>query len=380
MKTINQTVLEIELSGIRLFAEEANQVKDVIRLTLGEPAFDTPSNIKQAAIDALHANDTHYPHAQGLRGLREAICAFEYKTQGIEYSADEVIITQGASGGLFACIQAICNPLDEIIVFLPAYTIYEPLIRLAGGVPVLIDCSDHQFQIDENQLRKAITSKTKAILINSPNNPTGATLNKTSLDIVEKIVLEFDLLVISDDVYNQLIFEPTEFLVSRASLRKHLIYVQSFSKPYAMTGWRIGYIMADQKLVESINKVNAYMVAGIAPFIQQAAIVACDSDVRHFVLSYQKTMIKVCQILDKKNIEYVKPQGAFYCWVSIESTGLDSWTFARKLLHEHKIAVIPGAVFGGKGDQYIRTSLATKPAIAIPAFKTLANFIVKCSQ
>ncbi len=377
---LNEVLVNMELSGIRRFSEEANQIEGVIRLTIGEPMFDTPDPIKQAAIDALNANDTHYPFAQGLLSLRKAVCEFEKKTQNLHYSPEEVIITQGATGGLFTTINAICRPKDEVIILLPAFTIYKPIVEFADGVPILLDISEDGFQIDEQKLRSVITSKTKAIIVNSPNNPSGISLNKQSNDILEKIVKEYDLYVLCDDVYNQLIFEETDFLVRRASIRKNIIYIQSFSKPYAMTGWRIGYVMADQPVATEIAKVQSYGTSGVPPFVQRAAITALSTDVSDMISQYKTNMIEVTRRLIQRGIPFVQPQGAFYLLVDISGCGMDSWTFARKLLAETKVAVIPGEVFGATTDRYIRTSLATDISISLPAFDRIADFMDKYRQ
>ncbi len=377
---LNEILLNMDLSGIRRFSEEANQVEGVIRLTIGEPMFDTPEPIKQTAIDALVANDTHYPFAQGLLSLRKAVCEFEKKTQDLDYSPDEVIITQGATGGLFTTINTICRPGDEVIILLPAFTIYKPIVEFADANPVLLDISEDGFQINEEKLRKVITSKTKAIIVNSPNNPSGISLSKQSNDILERIIKEHDLYVLCDDVYNQLIFEETDFLVRRKDIRKNIIYIQSFSKPYAMTGWRIGYVMADKEVATEIAKVQSYGTSGVPPFVQRAAITALSTDVSHMLKQYEINMVKVTRLLSERKIPHVKPQGAFYLLVDISSCNMDSWTFARKLLSETKVAVIPGEVFGAATDRYVRTSLATDIKISLPAFERIADFIDKYGQ
>ena len=377
---LNEILVNMELSGIRRFSEEANQVEGVIRLTIGEPMFDTPQPIKQAAIDALNANDTHYPFAQGLLPLRKAVCEFEKKTQDLNYEPDEVIITQGATGGLFTAINAICRPKDEVIILLPAFTIYKPIVEFADGIPVLLDIGEDGFQINEQKLRSVITSRTKAIIVNSPNNPSGISLSKESNDILERIVKEHDLYVLCDDVYNQLIFEETDFLVRRPSIRKNIIYIQSFSKPYAMTGWRIGYVMADRQVATEIAKVQSYGTSGVPPFVQRAAIKALSTDVSDMIAQYKNNMIEVTEKLKQRNIPFVKPQGAFYLLVDITGCAMDSWTFARKLLAETKVAVIPGEVFGAATDRYIRTSLATDIKISLPAFDLIADFMDKYRQ
>jgi aspartate/methionine/tyrosine aminotransferase len=377
---LNEILLNMDLSGIRRFSEEANQVEGVVRLTIGEPMFDTPEPIKKAAIDALAANDTHYPYAQGLFSLRKAVCEFEKRTQNLDYVPNEVVITQGATGGLFTAINTICQPMDEVIILLPAFTIYKPIVEFADAVPILIDISEDDFQINEEKLQSAITPKTKAIIVNSPNNPSGISLSRESNDILEKIVRENDLYVLCDDVYNQLIFEKTDFLVQRKSIRKNIIYIQSFSKPYAMTGWRVGYVMADQPVATEIAKVQSYGTSGVPPFIQQAAIAALSTDVSAMLKQYETNMIEVTQLLTQRGIPFVKPQGAFYLLVDISLCNMDSWTFSRKLLHEEKVAVIPGEVFGIQMDRYVRTSLATDIKVSLPAFDRIADFILKNRQ
>ena len=354
---LNKNIEDLKMSGIRVLSQEANQVDEVIALTIGEPMFNTPSQVKEAAIFAINDDNTKYPSYQGMLELRQSIISFEKKFQNIDYSIDEVLVTQGASGALFTALGAILNPDEEVIIFDPSYIAYYPIVRTFKANPIVIDTTAENFQLSYSKIKDAITSKTKAIIVNSPNNPTGAIYNDKSLQILERIMDEHNIYVITDDVYNQLVYEGTpSYIVQKQKYKAQIIYCQSLSKPYAMTGWRIGYVMADQAIIKQAMKLQQFMAAGIPPFIQIAAIKAFDVDVNPIVDQYKKNYIAATQILEEYKIEYVKPQGAFYLFIDISKSNKNSWDFARALLHEEKVAVVPGEVFSKNSDSFVRIS------------------------
>ena len=357
---LNQTIQALEPSGIRTINAQAAAIEGAISLTIGEPMFETALPIKEAAIQAINDNQSKYPPYQGLIKLRQAIVEFEKQFQNIDYTSDEVIITQGASGALYSALGAILNPEDEVIIFEPSYVAYYPIVKSFHGKPVLIDTSVDHFQLSYESIKQAINTKTKAIIINSPNNPTGVIYNQASLDALKRIMDEHDLYIISDDVYNQLVYrkEDAKFLVQDQKYKKQIIYCQSLSKPYAMTGWRIGYMMADQAIIQQAIKYQQYMAAGVAPFIQYGALAAFKWDVSDSLATYIKHYEAVSAILDEYRINYIKPQGAFYVFVNISKTKKKSWDFARSLLQTKKVAVVPGAAFSDYVDDYVRISFA----------------------
>jgi len=375
---LNNIIVDLELSGIRVLRQEAAEVEGIIELTIGEPMFNTSDVVKEAAIDAINENKTKYPPYQGLKELRERIVEFEKTFQNIDYKINEVLITQGASGALFTALGAILNPDDEVIFFDPSYVAYYPIVKTFKAKPVIIDTTFEEFQLSYDKIKNAITKNTKAIIINSPNNPTGTIYNKNSLSILERIMDEHDIYIISDDVYNQLVYEDLpSFLIQNQKYKSQIIYCQSLSKPYAMTGWRIGYVMADVAIIEQAVKMQQFMAAGIPPFIQQAAIKAFDLDVSPIVQQYKKNYEIATQILEKYNIKYVKPKGAFYLFIDISQSKKNSWEFTRDLLHHEKVAVVPGAVFSKNSDSYVRISFCTDFEKVAEGIERFSRYLVR---
>ena len=358
---VNTEVLKFKKSGIRKFAEAASQIPGVVSLTIGEPEFNTSDLIKDAAKQALDDNHTHYPSGQGLLSLRQAVATFENKQCNMNYTAEEVIITNGSTEGLAACFLALLNEGDEVIIPQPMYVTYQPMIEYCKAKLVPLDISRSDFQIDEVALKALITEKTKLMVITSPNNPTGVVLNKKSLDVIKAVALEHRIFVISDDVYHQLVYaEQFDKLSDDLEIRHLLIVAQSFSKPYAMTGWRIGYLLADAPIAAHINMIHSYLVTGISTFTQVASIEALNEDTSQVRELYRQRLIRSMQILDDYKIDYVKPEGAFYIFIKIGEFGMDSETFCNKALHDYKIALVPGIYFNTSKDEYIRISYAVK--------------------
>lgn len=374
---LSKNIEELQLSGIRTLGQEASQYSDVILLTIGEPMFNTASEIKDAAKIALDENQTKYPPYQGMIELRNAVVEFEKKTQNIDYTPEEVLITQGASGALFTALGAILNPKDEVIVFDPSYVAYYPTIATFKGVPVTIDTTPDGFQLSYEKIKSAITEKTKAIIINSPNNPTGTIYNHESLRILKQIMDEHNIYVITDDVYNQLIYEDANFLVQDQTYKSQILYCQSLSKPFAMTGWRIGYLLAEKEIIEQALKIQQFMAAGIPPFIQLASIQAFKIDVKPIVEQYKKNLDAAKSILDEHKIDYIEPKGAFYLFIDISRLGMKSWDFCRSLLKAEKVAVVPGAVFSAQSDSFVRISFCTDYEKLVKGLTRFSKYLVQ---
>lgn len=285
LNRVNHQVLKFKKSGIRKFAEAASKIDGVVSLTIGEPEFNTDEEIKNAAKQALDDNHTHYPLGQGMIELRQAISEFENKCNAMNYSSDEIIITNGSTEGLASTFLAILNEGDEVIIPAPMYVTYLPMIEYCKAKLIPLDTTKSNFQIDEDALNRLVNEKTKMIVITSPNNPTGVVYSKESLDIVKKIALKNQIFILSDDVYQQLVYtNHFSKLSDDPSIRHLLIVAQSFSKPYAMTGWRIGYLMADQPIASHINGIHSYLVTGISSFTQMAVIEALKQEDRKSVV------------------------------------------------------------------------------------------------
>ena len=372
---LNQNLEQLEISGIRLFNSQTTAYDDVIKLTIGEPTFATPEPIKDALKASLDKNRTFYPSFAGSDTLKKEIIAYEKRINQVDYAMDEILITQGATGAIFAALGSILNPGDEVILFQPTYVAYQPAVEFFHGKPVFVDTTPNQFQLDYEAIKKAITPKTKAMIVNSPNNPTGVIYNEDSLNIIKRVLDEHDIFVISDDVYAQLVYDNATFLNQDSDYKDKIILTQSLSKPYAMTGWRIGYLCAHKDIIKSAHKVQQYAAAGIPLFIQDAAEVALNTNVDSMKAFYKQNRDDVVKLLQKHNVPFVYPQGAFYIFIDISTKGLDSWTFATQLLHAKHVAVIPGVVFSQYSDHYIRISLAASNQECIEGVTRLIHFL-----
>lgn len=374
LNRINPQVRQFKQSGIRKFSEEAKTIPGVINFTIGEPEFNTDERIKQAAITALHDNETHYPPNLGLQSLRRAVSDFERRVNHLAYVWEEVIITNGATEALAAALMSVLCEGDEVIIPSPMYVSYGPMVSVCKAKLVPLDTTATDFQIDPLALDRLVTNKTKLILITSPNNPTGTILNKRSINAVIAAAKKYDLFIISDDVYNQLVFTP-DFprLCDDQSIRDRLIITQSLSKPYAMTGWRVGYVLADLPIAKAIGLMHAYLVAGIATFNQIAAIEALQTDSTWMKDSYQARRDLVYRRLIEMGLPCVKPEGAFYIFPDISEFKLDSESFCLKAMREYKVAMVPGLYFGA--DHNIRISYAVSDGDLDEGLSRLAAMI-----
>ena len=287
--TLNSAVTEVELSGIRQFTYLVRDTPGACALTIGEPDLDTPEHIRAQAKAALDAGDTHYPPGNGYPYLLEAISRFEAQAHGLHYAPQEIIATVGATEALFVSFSTILNPGDEVIIPTPAFGLYDALVRLRGGVPVALPTEDNHFQIDPAALQAAITPKTKAIILNSPNNPTGCVYTKETLDGVHEVLRDKPIFVLCDDVYRAMVY-GTEFhsFAEYQDMWDRIIVIQSFSKPYAMTGWRLGYCMADAPILDRIQVFHQYAVTSIPSFVQKACVTALETPTDDVCALFQK--------------------------------------------------------------------------------------------
>ncbi len=337
----------------------------IIHFDVGEPDFDTPKNIKEAAKRALDANFTHYLPPQGLKELREAIAEDEKKTKGLAVSPDEVIVTPGAKPMIFYAILAFVDPDDEVIYPDPGYTSYRSMIRLAGGRPVPIELrEDEDFALDIRRLERLISAKTKAIIINTPHNPTGSILTIKDLEGLAAIADKYDLMVISDEVYSKLIYEGEHVSIATLpKMRERTIVVDGFSKTYAMTGWRLGYGIVPQQLVPKIVKIVTETVSCATAFVQKAGVEALKSaqnDAENMRKRFKNRRDLAISILsESKYIKVKKPKGAFYIFPNIKALKVSSYEFTDYLLENFGVSVVPGPAFGIYGEGYFRISYAT---------------------
>ena len=354
MIPLNQNLTSLKRSAIRVYSNLARETQDCAMLTIGEPDFDTPEAIKLAAMAALNDNQTHYAPNQGTLALRKAIAEFE-TARGNEIQPENVLVTIGACNALFTALFGILNPGEEVIVPTPGFGLYETIITIAGAKMVPLDVTKTNFQITKEALEAAITPKTKAIVLNSPNNPTGVVFNEESLANVKAAALGKPIFIISDNVYNQLCYaDSCPDLSLDEELKDQLILCQSFSKPYAMTGWRIGYLTCPAYVMDRLLLLSAAEITAVPTFLQEAAVTALKTDPAPMKEVYRRRRDYVCRRLQEMGLTFPEPEGAFYVFVDIRKFGIDSGTFCTRMIQEGKVAAVPGACFGAEG--YIRLS------------------------
>ncbi|WP_141433833.1 aminotransferase [Bacillus sp. 03113] len=382
---IAKHVEQLKPSGIRRFFDLAAGMEGVISLGVGEPDFVTSWNAREAAILSLEQGYTSYTANAGLPQLREEIAKYMQKYFSVTYSPkSEIIVTVGASQAIDIALRAIIDPGDEVIVLEPSFVSYVPTVSLAGGVPVQIQTlKENDFKVLPNQLEEVITERTKAIMICSPNNPTGSMLNKQELEKIAEIAEKYDLLVISDEIYAELVYdEEYTSLPTIEGMRDRTILVNGFSKGFAMTGWRLGFVCAPKDIAQAMLKIHQYSIMCAPTMAQYAGLEALLSgreDVEEMRKSYRRRRNLIVHSLNEMGLSCHIPGGAFYAFPSIRSTGLSSEEFAEKLLVEEKVAVVPGNVFGESGEGHIRCSYATSMEQLQEAMKRMNHFVERLS-
>jgi len=360
----NSRVARIPASGIRRFFDLIAGVEGVISLGVGEPDFITPERFRQAAVDSILDGRTKYTSNYGILPLREAIAEHTEKLRGVRYDpASEILITVGVSEAVDLALRATLEEGDEVLMADPSYVAYVPGIVLAGGVPIPIPTdADHDFRLRPEDLRAAITPRTRAILLGFPNNPTGAVLSAQDLDGIAAIAREHDLIVYADEIYDRLVYGVEhESIVTRPGMRERTIYLAGLSKAYAMTGWRIGYACAPAEVIEMMMKIHQYTVMCVPTAGQYAALEALrtgEPEVQRMVAEYDRRRVRMWERFNTMGLTCFEPRGAFYCFPSVASTGLDDGTFAERLLTEEKVVVVPGSAFGEGGRGHIRACYA----------------------
>ena len=382
-KPMNSSLATLQPSGIRRINALAAATPGCIALALGEPEFDTPESIRAAAKDALDAGFTHYPPNNGTAALREAIAAYMADPATgdarLTYAPDEIIVTDGATEALHAALAALLNPGDEVIIPVPAFGLYESIAVANHAHVMLLDTVSDGFQIDEEALRAMVTSATKAIVLTSPNNPTGCVLNADSLDAVARVAKETGIYVICDDVYNRLVYTDgfERFAARHTELREQIIVVESFSKPWAMTGWRIGWLAAATPVAAEIAKMHQYLVSSATSFEMPAAEVALGVDPAPMLATYRARRERVLAALDAMGLSCVEPAGAFYAFPSIAHTGLTSQEFCERAIREAGVALVPGDCFGAEG--FARLSYCVADEALDEGLRRLTAFVQSLS-
>lgn len=373
---LNSNLGALAPSGIRRFAAMAREVPGCVSLTLGEPGEDTPGLIREAAREDLAAGLTHYPPNAGTPELRRAVADFEGRW-GLAFSPDEVVLTIGASEALASTFAALLDPGCEVIVPAPAFSLYASQVTLMHGVPVSLDTSEAGFQLREGELEKAVTPATRAIVLNSPNNPTGCVLDAQSLDAVAAVAARHDLYVVCDDVYCELVFDSgfERFTVRHPELADRTVIVGSFSKPWAMTGWRMGWVAAHGEVATAIAKTHQFLVSCSPAFVQRAGVVALACDVAPLRDAWHRRRDRVVAACGEMGLPLVPPQGAFYAFPQVSDLGMSSEVFCERAIREAGVALVPGTCFGAEG--YVRISYACDDVTLGTGLERLAGFVDK---
>ncbi len=380
---LNQRAASIPPSGIRKLFDIVTEMEDVISLGVGEPDFDTPWRIREEGIYSLEKGKTFYTSNSGLLELREAVCDYYERRFDLKYDyKKESLITVGGSEGLDLALRALINPGDEILIAEPCFVSYQPCAYIAGGTPVSIPLKEeNEFRITPEEIEEKITPKSKVLMISFPTNPTGAVMRKEHLEGIAEVAIKHDLIVISDEIYAELTYGDRHVsIASLPGMKERTIIINGFSKAYAMTGWRMGYVLGPTEIVALMTKIHQFAIMCAPTTSQYAALEAarnCDDDVEHMVRSYNQRRHLMVDRFRKMGLDCFEPQGAFYVFPSIKRTGLTSDEFAEKLLYDQQVAVVPGNAFGECGEGFIRCCYAYSLDELKEALDRIEKFVVK---
>lgn len=382
-KILSERACSLKPSGIRKFFDILDEMKDVVSLTVGQPDFVTPWHIREAAIESLEKGRTYYTSNAGLTPLREEIVAYMQRRFGLKYNAkDEVLVTVGGSEAIDLAIRATVNPGDEVIIPQPSFVCYEPITVMAGGTPVIIPLkAENNFKLTADELRAAITPRTKMLVLPFPNNPTGAVMNADDLSEIAEVLRDTNILVLSDEIYAELTYSGKHVsIASLEGMRERTIIASGFSKAYAMTGWRLGYTLAPKEITSQMFKVHQYGIM-CAPTVSQFAAIealrAGDSDIEYMKDEYNRRRLYITSGFASAGIECFKPEGAFYVFANVGDFGMTSEEFCTKLLYEAGVAIVPGTAFGECGEGFARVSYAYSVNHISTAIEKISEFVKK---
>lgn len=363
-KALSQTITEIQPSGIRKFFDLLETRKDAISLTVGQPDFVTPWHIREAGIRSLEKGKTYYTSNAGTMELREEIAKYLERRFTLSYQPkDELIVTVGGSEAIDVAVRALVSSGDEVIIPMPAFVCYEPIVRMAGGVPVLINTKEeNRFRVTAEEIREKITDRTKLLVLPFPNNPTGAILEQSDLESIAAVLRDTNIAILSDEIYAELTYGKKHVsIASIDGMWERTVLVSGFSKAYAMTGWRLGYIAAPKPFIEQMYKIHQYAIMCAPTTSQLAAIEAMkhgDPDVESMTAEYNRRRRYIVDRLNAMGLDTFEPEGAFYVFPRIGKFGLKSEDFCQRLLDESGVAIVPGTAFGEAGEGYARVSYA----------------------
>lgn len=378
---LSEKVTGIKPSGIRKFFDIVSEMKDAISLGVGEPDFDTPWHIREEGIYSLERGRTYYTSNAGLKELKEEIAEYQKRRFGLDYNpSGEIYVTVGGSEAIDGALRAMLDDGDEVIIPQPSYVSYEPCVVLANGVPVIIELKEEdEFKLKKEQLEKAVTDKTKILILPFPNNPTGAIMTEEDLAGIAEVVLEHDLFVVSDEIYSELTYGSRHVsIASFPGMKERTIVINGFSKSYAMTGWRLGYACGPKVILDQMLKIHQFAIMCAPTTSQYAAVEALrngDDGVEYMRNEYDRRRKFLIKALRGMGMECFEPFGAFYVFPCIKEYGMSSDEFAEALLAEEKLAVVPGTAFGGCGEGFIRISYAYSIEDLKNALERLERFI-----
>ena len=383
---LSKQVVGLKPSGIRKFFDIVSEMKDAISLGVGEPDFDTPWHVRDEGIYSLEKGRTFYTSNSGLMELRQEICNYIKRKQGVSYDPKhEVLITVGGSEAIDIGLRAVINPGDEVLIPQPSFVSYEPCAIMAGGVPVIIELKEeNEFRLTAEELENAITEKTKILILPFPNNPTGAIMEREDLEAIAEVIRKHDILVMSDEIYAELTYKEKHVsIVEMEGMRERTILINGFSKAYAMTGWRLGYACGPREIVEQMVKLHQFAIMCAPTTSQYAAVEALrngDEDVREMCTAYNQRRRYLMNAFREMRLSCFEPFGAFYVFPCIKEFGMTSEEFAERFLQEEKVAVVPGTAFGDCGEGYLRISYAYSLDNLKLAIGKLANFVERLRE
>lgn len=373
--------MDIKPSGIRKFFDIAETMDNVISLSVGEPDFATPWHIRQAGIQSLEDKKTRYTANRGIIALRDEISAYLSRRFGLEYDPQtDILVSVGGSEGIDCAVRSVINPGDEVIIPQPSFVCYEPIVRLAGGVPVIIETvAENNFRITPQQLKDSITDKTKLLILPYPCNPTGAIMERDDLEKIAAVLRETNVLVLSDEIYGELTYSNSHVsIASIDGMKERTMLVGGFSKAYSMTGWRLGYVCANAEIMRQIVKIHQFAIMSAPTTSQYAAVEALrngDTDIERMRDQYDARRRIMVNGFRKLGFECFEPLGAFYAFPCIKSTGLSSDDFCEQLLRRHRVAIIPGTAFGNSGEGYVRASYCYSVEHIEEALRRIGKFV-----
>ncbi|UZT83427.1 pyridoxal phosphate-dependent aminotransferase [Caproicibacterium sp. BJN0003] len=381
-KLLTKRIQQVRPSGIRKFFDIANEMDDVISLSIGEPDFSTPWHVRQEGIKSLEMGKTWYSPNRGFAELREEICKFFDRHYHVQYDPKtEVLVTVGGSEALDLAVRCLVEPGEEVLIPQPSFVCYEPMAQMVGAVPVIIETKEKDgFRLTPEELRAAITPKTKLLVLPFPNNPTGAVMRKKDLEAIAEVIRGTNLIVLSDEIYSELTYGDQQHVAfsSLPDMRERTIVVNGFSKAFAMTGWRLGYAMGPKELIAQMTKLHQYAIMSAPTTSQYAAIEAMrhgDADIVYMREQYDMRRRLIVDGFNEMNLTCFEPEGAFYVFPCIKRTGLSSDEFCEKLLYAKHVAVVPGSAFGNCGEGYVRVSYSYSINHITEALSRIRDFL-----